>query len=609
MFLLHLLFLLLQTVLVVEAKTHTFNWNISFVDANPDGLFPRKMIGINNEWPNPTIRIGKNDRIIINLTNNLPNQNTSLHFHGLFQRDSNTQDGPEYVTQCPIAPGVTFTYDFNVGNQTGTYWYHSHTGSQYGDGLRGLFIIEDDEYPFEFDEEVTLSVGDHYHLESPQIMKNFMSRFNPTGAEPIPQNGLFNETKNVTWNVKPDTTYLLRVVNMGLFVSHYVYIEDHTLTIVEIDGVKVKPIEVDSLYLTAAQRYVVLLKTKSNTKKNYRFVNVLDQEMLDFLPPDLHIVSTNWMVYDEKNQLPEHLPYKKFEEAINPLKGFNDFDFKTLKNTKLYPDPDYTIQVNFSMDVLGDGVTYATFNGKSFTPAKVPTLYTVLSSDDNVTTNELIYGTNTNSFVLQDDEIVEIVLNNLDTGKHPFHLHGHTFQLLSRFNSDDEDNLLIFDPENPEYTNYPEYPMMRDTVEVQPNGFIVIRFKANNPGVWFFHCHVDWHLEQGLALLLVENPLEIKARNKGIPQNHIDACNAIGMPYKGNAAGNLDFLNLHGENVQPEPLPAGFTSKGYFAMAACTLLAIYGLWSIYNYGMEDVSKDNSEAVIGKLYKILDEYGR
>ena len=83
--------------------------------------------------------------------------------------------------------------------------------------------------------------------------------------------------------------------------------------------------------------------------------------------------------------------------------------------------------------------------------------------------------------------------------------------------------------------------MMRDTVEVQPNGFIVIRFKANNPGVWFFHCHVDWHLEQGLALLLVENPLEIKARNKGIPQNHIDACNAIGMPYKGNAAGNLDF--------------------------------------------------------------------
>ena len=81
---------------------------------------------------------------------------------------------------------VTFTYDFNVTDQSGTYWYHSHMGSQYGDGLRGLFIIEydnDDEYnkefPYEYDEDVTLSVGDHYHLESPEIVKNFMTRFNP----------------------------------------------------------------------------------------------------------------------------------------------------------------------------------------------------------------------------------------------------------------------------------------------------------------------------------------------------------------------------------------------------------------------------------------------
>lgn len=602
------LFLLLLPLVIAE--THTFNWNVSYVDANPDGIFPRRMMGINNQWPNPTIRIKKNDRVIINLTNNLPNQNTSLHFHGLFQRDSITQDGPEFVTQCPIGPGVNFTYDFNVGNQTGTYWYHSHSGSQYGDGFRGLFIIEDDEYSFEFDEELTLSVSDHYHLESEIIKKHFMSRFNPTGAEPIPQNGLFNETKNVTWNVKPDTTYLLRVVNMGLFVSQYLYIEDHTFTIVEIDGVKIHPVEVDSLYLTVAQRYVVLIKTKSTIDKNFRFVNILDEEMLDILPSDLQIVSTNWMVYNNDVKVPKPLPFNHFKQLVKFLKGFNDFEFKPLKNTKLYSDPDYTIQLNLSMEVLGDGVTYATFNGKTFTPPKVPTLYTVLSSDDNITTNDLIYGSNTNSFILQDDEIVEIVLNNLDTGKHPFHMHGHIFQLISRFNSEDEDNPLLFDPENSSYTNYPEYPMMRDTVEVEANGFIVLRFKANNPGVWFFHCHVDWHLEQGLAILLIENPLEIKSRIKEIPENHIDACNSIGMPYKGNAAGNNeDFLNLQGENLQVKPLPEGFTLNGYFAMAVCTLLAIYGLWSIYNYGMEDVSKDNSQVVIDKLYKILQEHDR
>ena len=71
------------------------------------------------------------------------------------------------------------------------------------------------------------------------------------------------------------------------------------------------------------------------------------------------------------------------------------------------------------------------FNNISYKAPKVPTLLTVLSAGE-AATNELIYGTNTNSFVLQGGDIVDIVLNNFDTGKHPFHLHGHVFQLIER---------------------------------------------------------------------------------------------------------------------------------------------------------------------------------
>ncbi|KAL6024332.1 ferroxidase fet3, partial [Candidozyma auris] len=148
-------------------------------------------------------------------------------------------DGPEHVTQCPIPPGHTFTYNFTVDDQAGTYWYHSHSGSQYSDGLRGMFIIEEesrDLYPFTFDEEVPLTVCDWYHAQSSDIMSQFLSRYNPTGAEPIPQNSLFNDTRNVTWNVEPDKTYFLRIVNMGMFVpANNLYIENHTFTIVEVD--------------------------------------------------------------------------------------------------------------------------------------------------------------------------------------------------------------------------------------------------------------------------------------------------------------------------------------------------------------------------------------
>lgn len=101
----------------------------------------------------------------------------------------------------------------------------------------------------------------------------------------------------------------------------------------------------------------------------------------------------------------------------------------------------------------------------------------------NATQSE-IYGVNSHAFVLKKDEIVDIVLNNLDTGKHPFHLHGHNFQVIAR-SADDEGN----------YANnvtFPVVPMRRDTILVRPNGNFVLRFKADNPGVWFFHCHLEW---------------------------------------------------------------------------------------------------------------------
>ena len=94
--------------------------------------------------------------------------------------------------------------------------------------------------------------------------------------------------------------------------------------------------------------------------------------MLDFLPLDLQIVSTNWIVYDKSLELPPALPFNQFHKTIKSLVGFDDFDLRPLRKVNLLDEPDYTIQVNLTMEVLGDGVTYAMFNGKTFRPPKVP---------------------------------------------------------------------------------------------------------------------------------------------------------------------------------------------------------------------------------------------
>jgi iron transport multicopper oxidase len=160
-----------------------------------------------------------------------------------------------------------------------------------------------------------------------------------------------------------------------------------------------------------------------------------------------------------------------------------------------------------------------------------------------------------------------------DSGKHPFHLHGHNFQAIAR----SEDEAGVFNPTNSSQTGYPAIPMRRDTFVLRPDGHIVLRFQADNPGVWLFHCHIEWHVDQGLIATMVEAPLEIQ-KTLTIPENHYDACKAGKVPYAGNAAANTeDFLNLKGANVAPKPLPDGFTARGIVAMTFSIIAALLGL--------------------------------
>lgn len=576
--------LFLGFVQLILAETHTWWFETGWVDANPDGLFERKMIGFNGTWPLPTLRAKKGDTINLYLINGFEEpRNTSLHFHGLFQIGSNQMDGPEFVTQCPIPHGDVMLYNFTL-TQHGTYWYHSHTRGQYGDGMRGVFIIDDTEpYPYEYDEEVVLTLGDHYHQTADVLLPKFLDLYNPTGAEPIPQNSLFNETRNVSWVVKPDTTYLLRIVNIGKFVSQYLYLDGHEFEVVEVDGVAVEKNATDLLYITVAQRYTVLLHTKNETDKNYAFMNAIDVDMLDVVPEDLILNSTNWLVYNESAELPGEY----FIDDWQAL--FDDFYLLPLENQRvpLYPEPDYTITVDVSMNNLDDGVNYAFFNNITYVHPKVPTLMTALSAGSDAT-NALVYGTNINGFVLGKDEIVDIVVNSNDPGKHPFHLHGHTFQLIERHEAVGEfDEPVAYDPEN--HAEYPEYPMIRDTVYLNPNSYMVLRFKADNPGVWLFHCHIEWHLDQGLALVLIEDPEGIQAvETQQLTDDSKRACQRLGIPVEANAAGNTNFLDLTGEPVQVKELPAGFTASGIVALVFSCITGFLGIAAISYYGMSDI---------------------
>jgi iron transport multicopper oxidase len=105
---------------VALSKTVTYNWDITWVNASPDGV-SRPVIGINGQWPCPNIEVDIGDRVVIHTNNKLGNETTSIHFHGIFQTGSNAMDGPSAVTQCPIPVGGSFTYDFEVSSLEPNY--------------------------------------------------------------------------------------------------------------------------------------------------------------------------------------------------------------------------------------------------------------------------------------------------------------------------------------------------------------------------------------------------------------------------------------------------------------------------------------------------------
>jgi iron transport multicopper oxidase len=194
-------------------------------------------------------------------------------------------------------------------------------------------------------------------------------------------------------------------------------------------------------------------------------------------------------------------------------------------------------------------------NNLTYIGQKVPTLYSALTVGHKYASNELVYG-HVNPYIIKHNDVVEIVINNLNTNLHPWHLHGHLFQVLER-------TLPNTGAWNGTYGQHSPVPVRRDTVMLQDNAYAIIRFKANNPGIWLLHCHIEFHTVSGFMATIIEAPDLLAEKNHGslIPHDHIDACKNYPMKYRGNAAGNTrNPLDLKGANTQVSSNDHGYVT-------------------------------------------------
>lgn len=202
------------------------------------------MTVFNGQYPGPAIVANWGDTVEVTVVNNLPDNGTSIHWHGLRQLHSNQMDGTNGITECPIAPGQTKVYTFKA-TEYGTSWYHSHYSVQYGDGLVGPIIINGPATA-NYDTDLgTLPITDWY--DTPQFTILASRPAAPPTAQSILVNGAGGTAPLTTLTLTPGKKHLVRFINTGINAFFHLALDNHQFTVIASDFVPIQPYTTDSL--------------------------------------------------------------------------------------------------------------------------------------------------------------------------------------------------------------------------------------------------------------------------------------------------------------------------------------------------------------------------
>ncbi|KAK4945743.1 hypothetical protein LTR10_015091 [Elasticomyces elasticus] len=495
----------------------SYNFVVSRGTIAPDGV-ERSALLINGGFPGPTIEANWGDTIQVTVTNNItgPEEGTSIHWHGLLQKGTPYEDGVPGISQCPIAPGQTYTYSFNA-DLYGTTWYHSHYSAQYAGGALGPLIIHG---PLNaaYDQDLgPVLLTDYYHNDYFTIVEQVMGT-NLAQVAPPSVNNLINgkgvfDCTTTTLNCTPNAglskfqftsgqSYRLRLINAGAEGIQRFSIDEHVLQVIAYDFVPIYPYTTKVVTLGIGQRADVIVHANgSNADTFWMRTTISSTCSVTNQPNGLAIIyyqnantnatpnSTAWPINDSKcanDPLNMTVPY----EAIRP------------------PSPDTTVNIALNFEINATGHFLWTMNNSSFrVDYNDPILLLADAGNDSYPYdpewNVYNFGTN-KSFV--------IVINNQSPIAHPMHIHGHNMYVLNEGPGSWDGS-----------TVRPNNPMRRDVQLLQPSGYIAIEVVADNPAVWPFHCHIAWHVSGGLYVNILERPDLIPSQVK-IPNSASDLC-------------------------------------------------------------------------------------
>lgn len=442
--------------------------------------------------------------ISVTLNNQLQDNGTSIHWHGIRQYHANSQDGVPGVTECPVAPGGMKTYTFQA-TQYGTSWYHSHFSCQYGDGVLGPIVINGPATA-NYDTDLgALPITDWYYGT---VNMHAARTEHANALPPEADNALINGTmvgnsggSYALTKLATGMRHRVRLINTAVDNHFMVSLDGHTMQVISADFVPIVPYNTSWIFIGIGQRYDVIITADQYPGSYWFRAEVQDQAGCGTNFGNGHIKSI--------------FAYTGYETQT-PSSSATNYTQRCTDETGLVPHwnsyvPQGTIatpthlgsSINQSTAADGTLTLYWNVNGSSMNVDwSNPTLESVKNGNTS-------FPKSANVITLPAEGnwtywLIEEVAGSPFTVNvpHPIHLHGHDFFVLGTGTSAWQDS-------NAQTLNY-NNPTRRDVAMLPTNGWLALAFQTDNPGAWILHCHIAWHADEGFAVQFLESASTIQ---------------------------------------------------------------------------------------------------
>ncbi|XP_047978147.1 laccase-4-like [Salvia hispanica] len=517
--------------MMVESRVRHYKFNV--VMKNTSRLCSTKpIVTVNGNFPGPTLYAREDDTVLVKVVNHVK-YNVSIHWHGIRQLRTGWADGPAYITQCPIQPEQSYVYNFTLTGQRGTLWWHAHILWLRATVHGAIVILPKLGVPYPFpkpDHERVIILAEWWKSDTENVINEALkSGLAPNVSDAHTINGYPGQIPNCSTtdgyqlNVTPGKSYLVRLINAALNEELFFKIAGHKFTVVEVDATYVKPFTTDTVVIAPGQTTnVVLTASKRAGKFAIAASTFMDTPVvaIDNLTATatLHYSGTLSAAPTAVAAVPARNATPVADTFSNSLRSLNSKTYpakvpKTVDRSLFFAvglgiNPCPTCKAANGSRVVAsvNNITFVMpttallqahfFNIKGvYTtdfPGNPPTPFNYTGAPpQNMATVSA-----TKVYRLPYNATVQVVLQ--DTGiiapeNHPVHLHGFNFFIVGKGSGN-------FNPKtDPKSFNLVD-PVERNTVGVPSGGWVAIRFIADNPGVWFMHCHLEVHTTWGLKM-------------------------------------------------------------------------------------------------------------